>query len=229
VDDLAVTEHTHRDHDEADAIGQFRNIEGVACHARVHVGTHQAQQQAQHDHGDGLEQRARGQHHGADQAQHHQREVLGRAEFEGHLGQRRGKGGQDQCAHAAGEEGSHAGRRQRGPRPPLARHLVAVDHGHHRGRLARQVDQDGRGGAAVLGTVVDAGQHDQRGNGRQRVGGRQQHGDGGNRTNARQHADQRAQQHADEGVHQVLEGEGDAEAEREIRKKIHVLALLNPR
>jgi hypothetical protein len=151
-----------------------------------------------------LEQRARGQHHGADQAQHHQREVLGRAELEGHFGQRRRKGRQDQRAHAAGKERAQAGRRQRRPGPALARHLVAVDHGHHRRRFARQVDQNGGGRAAVLRAVVDAGQHDQRGHRRQRIGGWQQHGDGGHRADAGQHADQRAQQAADEGVHQVL-------------------------
>jgi hypothetical protein len=169
-----------------------------ARHAGVHVGAHQSQQQAQHDHGDRLEQRARGQHHGADQAQDHQREVFGRAELEGHLGQRRGKGRQDQGAHATCKERAQAGRGQRRARPPLARHLVAVDHGHHRRRFARQVDQNGGGGATVLRAVVDAGQHDQRGHRGQRVGGRQQHGDGGHRADAGQHADQRAQQAADE-------------------------------
>ena len=44
----------------------------------------------------------------------------------------------------------------------LARHLVPIDGGHHRGRLARNVDQDGGGRAAVLSTVIDAGEQDQR-------------------------------------------------------------------
>ena len=86
-----------------------------------------------------------------------------------------------------------------GPGAALPGHLVAVDAGDHRGRFARQVDQDGGGGAAVLRAVVDAGQHDQRRHRRQRVGGRQQHGDGGDRADAGQHADQRAEQAADEG------------------------------
>ncbi len=53
---------------------------------------------------------------------------FGRAELEGHLGQRRGEGGDHQRAHAAGEERAHARRGQRRPGPALARHLVAVDH-----------------------------------------------------------------------------------------------------
>jgi hypothetical protein len=87
-----------------------------ARNAGIHVGADQAEQQAQHDHGEGLEQRTRSQHHGADQAQHHQREVFGGAELEGQLGQRRREGGQDQRRDAAGEEGAEAGRGQRDAR-----------------------------------------------------------------------------------------------------------------
>ena len=116
-------------------------------------------------------------------------------------------------AHAAGEERAQAGGGQRGAGAALARHLVAVDRGHHRGRLARHVDQDGGGRAAVLRAVVDAGQHDQRRRRVERVDRRQQHRDRRHRPEAGQHADQRAEQAADEGVQQVLEREGDAEAE----------------
>ena len=93
-----------------------------------------------------------------------------------------------------------------GPGTALPRHLVTVDAGHHRRCFARQVDKDRRGRAAILRTVVDAGQHDQRGRRRQRVGDRQQHGDGRHRPYARQHPDQRAEQDADEAVEQVLHG-----------------------
>jgi len=34
---------------------------------------------------------------------------------------------------------------RRGPGAATARHLVAVERGHHRGRFARDVDQDRRG------------------------------------------------------------------------------------
>ncbi len=44
----------------------------------------------------------------------------------------------------------------------LPRHLVAVDGGDDRRRLARNVDQDRGGRAAVLRAVVDAGEQDQR-------------------------------------------------------------------
>ena len=90
-----------------------------------------------------------------------------------------------------------------GPGAALARHLVAVEAGHHRGRFARQVDQDRGGRAAVLRAVVDAGEHDQRRHRVQVEGDRQQHRDGRDRADAGQHADQRAEHDADQAVEQV--------------------------
>ena len=156
------------------------------------------EQQAEHDHRDRLEQRAVRQHDGADQAQHHQREVFGRAELERELGQRRRDGRDDDRGDAAGEERAERRDRQRRAGLALARHLVAVEAGDHRRRLARHVDQDRRRRAAVLRAVVDAGQHDQRRHRLQRVGRRQQHRDRRDRADAGQHADQRAEQRADE-------------------------------
>ena len=60
------------------------------------------------------------------------------------------------------------GDRQRRPGAALPRHLVAVDAGDDRRGLARQVDQDRGGRAAVLRAVIDAGQHDQRADRRRR-------------------------------------------------------------
>jgi len=139
------------------------------------------------------------------------------------------KGRQDQRADAAGEERTQTGGGQRGTGTALARHLVAVDHGHDRRGFTGQVHQNGGGGAAVLGAVVDAGQHDQRSHRRQRISGGQQHGDRGHRAHAREHADQGAQQTADEGVNQVLEGEGDAKTQSKVVEKFHVVFLLNLR
>ena len=114
-----------------------------------------------------------------------------------------------------------AGGGQRRAGAALARHLVAVDRGHDRRRFARHVDQDRRRRAAVLRAVVDAGQHDQRRRGVERVGRRQQHRDRRHRADARQHADQRAEQAAEERVEQVLQREGDAEADAEVVKQVH--------
>ena len=109
--DLAITKHTHGNDDEANAVGQFRNVKGEAGHTGVHVGTDQTQQQAQNDHGHRLEQRTRGQHHRTNQAQHHERKVLSRAELEGDFSQRSRKGRQNQSTHATGKKGAKTGSR----------------------------------------------------------------------------------------------------------------------
>ena len=87
--------------------------------------------------------------------------------------------------------------------------------------FAGDVDQDCRGRAAILRAVIDAGEHDHGGCRMEAERERQQHRDGGDRTDARQHADQRAQEHADEAVGEILQGDGDAEAEREVGQDIH--------
>ena len=122
-------------------------------------------------------------------------------------------------ATRAGEERAERGDGERRAGAALARHLVAVDAGHDRRGLARQVDQDRGGRAAVLRAVVDAGQHDQAGHRLEIEGERQQHRDGGDRADAGQHADQRADQAADEARSEVGRRQRDAEAEGEVAEK----------
>ena len=137
-----------------------------------------------------------------------------------HLRQRRREQGDHQSGDAAGEERTDRRDRKRRTGAALARHLVAVDAGDHRGRLARDIDQDGRGRAAVLRAVVDAGEHDQRRDRRQSESQRQQHRDGGQRPDAGEHPDYRAQQHAEETIHQVLPVQRDAETDAEVLDQI---------
>ena len=201
---------------------QLGDVEGEALGAGVDVGADQAEQQAEEHHGDRLDDRAAGQHDGGDQAERHQRAVVGRAEFLRHARQRFGEDHDDDGADGAGEERADGRDRQRRAGAAVARHLVAVETGDDRGGFARQVDQDRGRRAAVLRAVVDAGQHDQRGGRRQVEGDRQQHGDGRHRADAGQHADQGADHAAEQGVEQVLEGDGDAQAERQIVQQVHM-------
>jgi hypothetical protein len=179
---------------KADAVEQFGDAEGVARGPGIHIGAAEAEQQADEDHGDGLEQRTLRHHHRRKQTEHHQREILDRRELFRERGEDGREGGERQRSDAAREERAQRGDRERGTGTALARHLVAVEAGDHRGRLARHVDHDGGGRAAVLRAVIDAGEHDQRAQGREPIRCRQQHGDGGDRTNAGEHADQGAQQ-----------------------------------
>ena len=119
-------------------------------------------------------------------------------------------------ADRAREERADGGRGEREAGLALPRHLIAVERRHHRGRFARQVDQDGRGRAAVLRAVIDAGQHDQRRHRRQPEGDRQQHRDGGDRAEAGQHADRGAEEHADQAIQEVRQAERSLGAEPQI-------------
>ena len=103
-----------------------------------------------------------------------------------------------------------------GPPRPALRHLVAFERGRDRGALARRVDQDRGGRAAVHAAVVDAGEHDERAGGIELEGDRQQQRDGERRADAGQHADRGAEQHADQREQQVhrLQRDGEALGER---------------
>ena len=83
--DFAQAEDAHAERHEVQPVGHFRHVEGEALRAGFHVAADQTEQQAQHDHREGLEQRAAGQSHGRHEAEHHQREILRRAELERHL------------------------------------------------------------------------------------------------------------------------------------------------
>ena len=123
------------------------------------------------------------------------------------------------CRDRAGEERADRRDAERHAGAALLGHLVAVERGDDGGRLARNVDQDGRRRAAILRAVIDAREHDERAGRVEAEGDRQQHRDGGDRPDARQHADQRADEAADEAEKDVLERQGDAEAEREITEE----------
>jgi hypothetical protein len=202
---LGEAEHAHRQHGEVDAVGERREAEGHALLAGLEVGADGREQQAQHDHAEGLQDRAARQHDREAQTHHHQRKILGRAEQQRELGQRRAERGDDDGGNAAGEEGAERRRAERDAGAALLGHLVAVQRGDDRGRLAGDVHQDGRRRAAVLGAVIDAGEHDQRAHRIEPEGDRQQDGDGRDRADARQHADQRADETAGEAQGDVLQ------------------------
>ncbi len=129
-DDLAEAEHAHGDDDEADAVGELRQAERVARDAGVDVGADQPEQEPDHDHGAGVQERAAGQHDRGDETEHHQREVFGRAELQRHIAP---SGGANNAISsvatvpAMNEPIAAVAKRQAGL--ALARHLVAVERG----------------------------------------------------------------------------------------------------
>src|SRR5439155_14694606 len=104
---------------------------------------------------------------------------------------------------------------------------VAVQAGDNGRRLTRDVEQDRSGGAPIHGAVEDAGEHDDRGGGRDAVGDRQEEGDGGRRSQARQDADRRPDQRPEEAVEEVLRRQRDGEAGSQIAEDLHRGAQLS--
>ena len=218
-------EERHGERHEAEPVAELGQAEGEADDAGIHVGADEAEQDAEAHHGDGLDERAARQHNRGDETEHHQREIIRRTELERELGERRREEGDHQRRDAAGDEGADGRDPERGPGAAVARHLVAVERGDDGGRLARNVDQDRGGRAAVLGAVIDAGEHDQGGRRVEPEGERQQHRHRRHRPDPRQHADQRAEKAADEAIERVLPGERDAETESEIGQRFHCRPL----
>ena len=176
------------------------NVEGVAEMAGHHVDADAAEQQAEGRHQQRAGERG-GRHVGEeDQAEDQERGVFRRPEAQRKGAERRRDHGQRDDAEGAGDERADRGDAERRAGAALLRHGVAVDAGHHRGGLARNPHQDRGGRAAVLRAVIDAGQHDDRLGGVEAEGHRQQDADAGERTDAGQHADQRADHAAEERV-----------------------------
>jgi hypothetical protein len=213
-DDLRHGKESHRDHREAYAVDELRDVERVARQPRVHVGADQTDQQAEHHHRQPFQRIALRQHRRAHEAHQHQREVLGGSEGERPFAERRPGEHDEQRADAAGKERSERGHGERGARASLPRHGIAVEAGDCGGGLARKVEQNRADGPSVLGAVVDAGEHDEGRHRRQIEGDREEQPDRGQRPDPGQDADQRAQGDAGEAIGQILRGEGDAEAER---------------
>ena len=126
----------------------------------------------------------------------------------------------------ARHERADGGDAERRPGSPLLRHLVPVDAGDHRRRFAREIQEDGCGGAAVLRTVEDPGHEDDGGDGRaDGVGRGQEQGDRGGGPQPGEHPDGGAEQRADEREQDVHRGQGDGKAVDQSRKDLHGASL----
>ena len=130
-------------------------------------------------------------------------------------------GGDQQRRDRPREERAERGDGERLARPPLPRHLVAVERGDDRPRLARKVDEDRGGRAAILRAVIDAGEHDHRADRRQVEGDRQQDGDRGGGAEAGQHPDQRAEQGSGEAIGEVPRRQRHLEPKRQVVENLY--------
>ena len=139
-------------------------------------------------------------------------EELGRSELQRELGdQRRQEGDQDHRHQRADERGGEGGG-QRLVGLALLGHGMAVEGGRHRPGLARDIEEDRGDGAAEQRSPIDAGEHDDGRGRRHREGERQQDRHPVGAAEARQDADDDAEQNADHHQGQVVPGERDLEA-----------------
>ena len=157
------------------------------------------------------------------------REVFRGPELNGDVGEPARRQHDPDDPDGAGDERPDGGDREGGARPALPRHLVAVEQRDDRAGLAGDVDEDRRGRAAVHGAVVDAREHDQRGGGMHREGGRQEEGHGADGPDAGQHADDRADQDADEAREQIAGQQRDRKSVGEAVERSHPSAHQGPR
>ena len=161
----------------------------MPCHG---VDADGAEQQADGRHQERARQRCRREVGEQHKAENEQGGIFWRAEPQGKCSKRRSDQGQHQDAEGARDPRADGGDAQRRASPAALRHCVTVDAGHDRGRFAWNAHQDRGGRAAVLRAVVDAGQHNDGSRGVEAVGDGQQDADAGQRSDAGQHANQRA-------------------------------------
>ena len=207
--------------DEVHAAEQRRRAEREATHARHRVQADEGHEGAQGGGAEPLHQRRPRQAHDHAEGEDHEAEVLGRADPQGEVGEGRREEREADEAECPRHEGRDRGDGEGRPGPALPRHLIAVHGGDHRGHLARHVDEDGGGRAAVHGAVVDGGEHDDGRRRRQERCERQQDGDARGGPDAGQHADQRPQDRANQSEEEVLRRERLGEALEEEADGIH--------
>ena len=134
------------------------------------------------------------------------------------------KGGNHHSGKASGDEAADGGDAERSAGAAGKRQAVAVQTRHHCRSFAWDVDQNGGGRAAVLRTVIDACEHDERCGRVKRIRDGKEHRHGGHGAHAWQYSDKRTQSHADEAVKQVRPSDSVLKADKEVVQKIHGLS-----
>src|SRR5262249_38864114 len=198
VERLPDREQTHRHHDDIDAVEQFRKTEGEARLAGLQVDADETQPDAE-------EQRRQSPHgrraqHGRYryEREHHEREIVGGSELERPIHHHGREEGDTEGADRAGNERADGRGRDRRAGAAVARHLVTLERRDDGGALARRVEQNRRGRAAIHRAVVDAGEKNECRGRLDLEGDRQEQRDGQRRTEAGKDADRGAQRGAEE-------------------------------
>ena len=186
-----------------DAVEQLGDAEGEPGLAGELVDADKAERQPDEQAGQPADRRIPEGCRHRDEGDAHQREIILGPEAHREIDQPWREEGEANGGDGAGDERADGGGRKRRPAAAGLGHLVALERGRHRCALARRIDEDGGGRSAIHAAVIDAGEHDQRTAGIELVGHRQQQCDRQRRTDAGQHADRGAEEHADQRIEQV--------------------------
>ncbi len=222
---FAQGEQADRKRRHLDAIEQFGDAESEPGLAGEPVDADQPERQPDKQAGQSADRRVSEGCRHRDKGHAHQRKIIFRPEAHREIDQPRRQKGETNGGDGARNERTDRRRRQRRPAAAGLGHLVALERRRHRCALAGRVDEDRRGRSAIHAAVIDSGEHDQRAAGIELVGDRQQQCDRERRTDAGQHADGGAEEHADQRVEQVHRLHGDSHAMRERGESFHYSSL----
>ncbi|MPL80556.1 hypothetical protein SDC9_26457 [bioreactor metagenome] len=225
-EDLGQRKEADDRDEEVDAVIEMHLAEGEARHAGLGVDADHGKAKAKRG-GKGGFRLVRG----ADAAergegQREEGEILVRPEQERDLHQLRGEQDQPPGGEERADEGGDARQRQRLAGAAGLGHRIAVETGHHRRLVARDVEQDRADAPAIHRPVIDRGQQDQRRRGAKAEGEgeRNEDRDAVRGPKPRQRAHDRAKRRAEKGERQILPGDRDRETVGKVGKRVHDLS-----
>jgi hypothetical protein len=195
---LADREDADGNHHHIDAVGKLGEAEGQPLLTGHLVDADQPDHQSEQQRREATDPRRAQDRRRTGEGQQHDRQIVRRSQADRELHHLWRDQGQQQRPDRPGHEGPDRGGRQRLRGPAGPGHLVAFDRRHHRGRLARRVQQDRGRRAAVHAAVEDPGEEDERLHRLQPVRDRQQQRDRHRRSDPRQHTDRRTDGHPEQ-------------------------------
>src|SRR5262249_5329690 len=148
--------------------------------------------------------------------------IVGRPELERPIHHHGRQKGDAEGADRTGNERADGRGRERRAGAAVARHLVTLERRDDGGALARRVEQNRRGRAAIHRAIVNAGEKDECRGGLDLEGDRQEQRDGQRRAEARKDADGGAQRGAHQAPQEIHRSERDRKAVEKLREGIHL-------
>ena len=209
---LADREQPDRERRHLDAVEKLRHPEGEARLSGQDVDADEAEDESEEQAGQAPERRVAEGRRDGHEGDAHQGEIILRPEADGDVDEPGGQEGDAERGDDAGHEGADGGGREGRPAAAGLGHAVALERRDHRRALARRVDEDGGGRAAIHAAVIDAGEHDERPARIHLEGDRQEQGDRERRADAGQDPDGGAEEDADQREQQLRGFQGDEKA-----------------